>query len=522
MSSKIQGFKDKLGSALMNTGRPAESSIKNKIGSALMNTGRPSELNVKDNIGSALMNNSRAIDERMANASEKVSKVAAKVKLQMSNSSSKIKSSYLKAKNFTKEKFSALSEKISAIVKVVKDFFSPAVRKANKQMALDKLNLQKSEAEYQNAKNEQILKFQKNAQKFVKAIKGFENSDPETNFYVTAKSKYDSAIETFAKDLASLDGKVSRKELLEIYNKAEKKETTRIFADSRYGSDFEKVNKGISIPRFISIILKSEIQSVKDAYRKEINLIAADFIGILTKIENIQDATKFNHKKSETLNELAEDSEYKNIIGKDQKSIAKDLQAAMVKRLGKGKIEKLISDIKSRIYSPKLFNEGVAADIKESSNKISEQIKSLKKNSSDLYDRFEALTDQILAYAKEKQDLLSQVSILTKEKCDIRRKEVEQDVRRINKEKEDIRAQMRRIAEDTERLEQQRPVIINQLRLAHLSNLNARRRELGKLIGLDLKDITTLPAFPILKEKAPVAPVVTPSRWGAFKTRVGL
>ncbi len=40
---------------------------------------------------------------------------------------------------------------------------------------------------------------------------------------------------------------------------------------------------------------------------------------------------------------------------------------------------------------------------------------------------------------------------------------------------------------------EQRPKIIELLSLAYLSDLNAQRRELGKLINKDLEDIITLP-----------------------------
>ncbi len=460
MSSKIQNFKDKIATALMNTGRPVE----------------------------------KKEEERKSKVAEEVSKVAARAKLEMSNTSSKISSASLKAKNFTTEKFSALSEKISAIVKAVRDFFSPAVRKANKQLALDKLELEKSNDEFQNAKNEQILKFTKNTGKFIKAVKGFENSDPETNQYVTAKSKYESAIETFAKDLASLDGKVSRQELLEIYNTAENKETTRIFADSRYGSDFKNVNKSISIPRFISVILASETEATRTAYKKEISGIASKFASALKEVKNIQDATNFNHNKFEAVSKLADNSEYKNVIGKDQKSIAKDLKAEMVKELGgKVAVQKLISKIESRINSPKLFNEGVKADINEIQDKVVAQLTSFNKSIESLDKRLAELADQKAAYAKETQDLLSQVSESSSKECDARRKEVAEHVAKIAIERKDIEAKKERIAQDIKNIKEQKPLIVEQVRLAHLSNLNAQRRELGKAIGSDLKDIDTLP-----------------------------
>ncbi|NGX52226.1 MAG: hypothetical protein KR126chlam5_00522, partial [Candidatus Anoxychlamydiales bacterium] len=287
MSSMVKNLKDKIGSAIMNTGRPVEKKEEAK---------------------------------KTADA-EKVSSVAVGTKLEISRMSS----ASLKAKTFSKEKSSALLEKISAIVKAVRDFFSPAVRKANKQLALEALKATKSNEELQNEKNEQTLKFTKNAKKFVKAVKGFENSDSETNQYVTAKSKYESAVETFAKDLASLDGKVSRKDLLEIYKTAETKETARIFADSRYGSDFKNVNKSISIPKFIDIILVSETKATTDAYKKEISGIADKFAASLKEVKDIQNATKFNFDKFAAVSKLADNSEYKNVIGKDQKSIAKDL-----------------------------------------------------------------------------------------------------------------------------------------------------------------------------------------------------
>ncbi|NGX49215.1 MAG: hypothetical protein K940chlam5_00811 [Candidatus Anoxychlamydiales bacterium] len=482
MSSMIQNFKDKIGTALMNTGRPVE-------------------LSVKDKIGTAIMSNSRSIDEKATKASEKISKVAARAKLEMSNTSSKISSSYLKAKNFTTEKFSALSEKISTIVKAVRDFFSLAVRKANKQLALDKLALEKSNDEFQNARNEQILGFTKNAGKFAKAVIGYENGISESTQNDTAKSKYERAVEAFAKDLASLDGKVSRKELLDIYKAAEPKNYTKIRANDRFGSDFKNINKSMTLGSFIDLILASETKAVRNAYKKEISGIASKFASALKEVKNIQDATNFNHNKFEAVSKLADNSEYKNVIGKDQKSIAKDLNAEMVKELGGKKVvEKLISKIESIISSPKLFNEGVEADINEIQGKVVAQLTSFDDSMKKLDERLQKLADQEAAFAKQNQDLLSSSREPTKQLNAERRKEVLQILAKIDEERKDIEAQKESIAEDIKDVKNQEPLILEQLRFAHLSNLNAQRRELGKAIDSDLKDINTLPVFPALKE----------------------
>ena len=456
MSSMVKNLKDKIGSAIMNTGRPVEKKEEAK---------------------------------KTADA-EKVSSVAVGTKLEISRMSS----ASLKAKTFSKEKSSALLEKISAIVKAVRDFFSPAVRKANKQLALEALKATKSNEELQNEKNEQTLKFTKNAKKFVKAVKGFENSDSETNQYVTAKSKYESAVETFAKDLASLDGKVSRKDLLEIYKTAETKETARIFADSRYGSDFKNVNKSISIPKFIDIILVSETKATTDAYKKEISGIADKFAASLKEVKDIQNATKFNFDKFAAVSKLADNSEYKNVIGKDQKSIAKDLNAAMLKKLGgKAEVQKLISKIESRINSPKLFNAEVKADINEINKKVATQLASFDKKIENFDKRLQELVDQEAAYEKESQTLLSQVKDPSNKKCDARRKEVAEDVVKIAAKRKEIEDQKERIAQNIKDIKEQSPRALDQVRFAHLSDLNAQRRELGKLIGSGLKDIETLP-----------------------------
>ncbi|NGX44049.1 MAG: hypothetical protein K1060chlam3_00207 [Candidatus Anoxychlamydiales bacterium] len=460
MSSMVKNLKDKIGSAIMNTGRPVEKKEEAK---------------------------------KTADA-EKVSSVAAGTKLEIS----RISSASLKAKTFSKEKSSALLEKISAIVKAVRDFFSPAVRKANKQLALEALKATKSNEELQNEKNEQTLKFTKNAGKFVKAVKGFENSDSETNLYVTAKSKYESVVETFAKDLASLDGKVSRNDLLEIYKTAETKETARIFADSRYGSDFETLGKSrgksISIPEFIDIILVSETKATTDAYKKEISGIADKFAASLKEVKDIQNATKFNFDKFAAVSKLADNSEYKNVIGKDQKSIAKDLNAAMLKKLGgKVDVKKLISKIELRINSPKLFNAEVEADIKEINKKVATQLASFDENIENFDKSLQELVDQETVYEKESQTLLSQVKDPSNKKCDARRKEVAEDVVKIAAERKEIEDQKERIAQDIKDIKEQSPRALDQVRFAHLSDLNAQRRELGKLIGSGLKDIETLP-----------------------------
>ncbi len=396
---------------------------------------------------------------------------AAEVVIEKSNEPSRASKALSKVKAFSKQKG-------DAVKKAVKGFF-------NKPKEI------KNERQARQARQQYLASLEKLSNKLYNAIKGFEKRD-SSNINAEEKHKYKLAAEKLFEALKEIN--ISRKEFDEIMLNSEKRKNQMIYVDSRYGSAFKNINKDISYKEFYEILLGSRFSPVKVKYAKEIKNIASNLAQRLRNVKDVQDATKFNHDKFEIVNELAENKEYVNFIGKNAEEITKDLNKAILDKLGgKKAVEKLIKNIEVLMQSPYDFDKGVENDRSQVQKRLLAELKSRNNNISKLNKRLKELDDLEKQFAKEKQDLLSASREPTKAKYAQRREEVAKILEGYDKEREKIKEEKDNIAQEIANINEQKPKILDQLRFAHLSDLNAQRRELGKLIDLDLKDIDKLP-----------------------------
>lgn len=220
--------------------------------------------------------------------------------------------------------------------------------------------------------------------------------------------------------------------------------------------------------------LKNKSGPLLKTYIEEIDSRANTFASLLKKTKKIEDATLFNHNKFKIVYGFSENKEYYNILNKTYNIIDQDLKIAITSKLGgKQVVEKLIQNIEDIIKNSDDFYEGIEAEIKKNENILASELQS--KN------------NDLLTLDKRLKTLDNQKKQFVKEKYDEKRKEIF-DIAKI-----DIEKKKQKIINEIKYIFEQRAKMIKLIPLAYLSNLNAQRRELGKLINKNLEDIITLP-----------------------------
>ncbi|NGX40947.1 MAG: hypothetical protein KR126chlam4_00778 [Candidatus Anoxychlamydiales bacterium] len=401
---------------------------------------------------------------------------AAEAKIEKANEPSKASKALSRVKAFSKEKS-------SAIVKAVKEFFTSSAKKIE-----SKIENKQTEKE----KNTFKSSLSRLSDKVFNAVEKLENIDKKTNAFTKNEQKYQEAIELLFEALSK--GLISKSEFDKIMLSSEKRANRKIYVDSRYGDAFKKVNAKISYKEFYAILLNAKLSPVQKAYAKEMKDVASKFATLHIQVKDINDADKLAHDKSEAIRNLADNKEYKVFIGKDEQTIAKDLKDAIVAKLGGEKaVKKLISNVISLIKSPYDFDLGVVAQRTQKQREVVGELKNRANTIANRNKGLKQLEAQKNAFRKEKQDLLSSVTDPTRQVNADRRKEVANIIAEIDAEIKEINAEKARIAQEIKSINDKKPQVLEQLRFAHLSDLNAQRRELGKLIDSDLNDIKTLP-----------------------------
>lgn len=351
-------------------------------------------------------------------------------------------------------------------------------------------NKQKIEAEREDATRV-------NAYNLYKAVKDFDNLKRKSNLWSTAKGNFDSATKAmikeasdyFKKNRENKTAEAMKKEFAQEMAKASDSGYRVNLLDGRYGLPKEEDDSGVIYETFVEKLVEVEMKKTQAKYSEELKQ-GAKSIAEEYKKANLENSGKIVHKIRVNANELFKNEKYE-ILGKNYLSIIQELTSEIRKLVGDkyinnemNNIDKLVAN-GSRYYSDVSRQQGI---VKKDYDK---QVANIEK-------KLAANSVAMLKNLKEELDLdkvkHSQLEIVrNKNNTKDRIEQAYKTIADIDKRREEIKAEKERLKQERENLLKQKQEKINNLPKEYITQLDARKKAFGYLIGKENLEDLKLP-----------------------------
>ncbi len=351
--------------------------------------------------------------------------------------------------------------------------------------------------EYKKAKN-----IDNHAKELYKAVKEFDDLNPSSNRYVTALERYIKAKQTIQNDLIRLNPADRKAFIRRIASAAKDDPNFRINTnDGRYGVVLEKLKKGASpkgatFEQFVKSIVDIQADQVQVAYDKELKSYAETFADTLKN--DVMMSRKIRHHVNEAAYKMASKKEYR-MLGKGLSDIANDLLGKIKDQLGERYVKREMNKLEGLMVDRYGFWSAVEGFRKTVRKDFDKKFEAKNKLIKDLENQLKNLDDVEAGLAKEKVSLLA-IARKT-DNTPERIQTAEARIAELDAKREEIKAQRDAIGQEIEQLKLEQAQIEGKLGYEYLIDLNARRRELARLLGKeDVKDFE-LPGHPTFGDK---------------------
>jgi len=334
----------------------------------------------------------------------------------------------------------------------------------------------------------------RHAKEFYNVVKEFDDLNPSSNKYVTAKQKYLEAKQAIENDLINLNPADRDTFVKRIVLAAKSDNSFRINTqDERY--DFKLEKSSVTFEEFVKAIVDNKFNDIQVSYDKALTSYAETFADALKKDMPI--SRKINHLINEAAVKIAGDKEYR-LLNKQVPDVVNDLINKIKEKFGEKNIQneiKKTDNLARNRYSFWRFVEGRRNDVrKDYGVKFGEKLNQIN----DLEKLLKDLDDAETGYEREKLSLLGIVRNTNNSKEKIR--DAKYRIAEIDQRRIEINEQKEEKQKEIEKLKLELAESERKLGYEHLIDLNARRKELARLLGQELEDLE-LPEHPTLGDK---------------------
>lgn len=335
------------------------------------------------------------------------------------------------------------------------------------------------------------------AKELYNAIKAFDDLNPLSNKYATAQERFIKAKQVIEQDLVKFNPSDKEAFIRRLALAAKNDSNFRINTDDgRYGVVLDKPN-GATFEDFVRAIVDARSEEIQAKYDVELNNYAQSFAKALKN--DVSMSRKIRHFLNEAAYKMSTNSEYR-ILGKSLMDVSQDLLNAVKAKLGESYLPKEIRKLESLMQDRYGFwsaVDGYRKTVKKEYQKKFEvqedKIKELEKQLKDINDAENGMKKEWLSkweIAREKNNSPEKI-----QKAKARIDELDERRKELNAKKEEIKVEI-------EKLKQEQAETEAKAGNEYLIDLNARRRELARLVGTEDQEDFVLPKHPTYGDKA--------------------
>lgn len=340
------------------------------------------------------------------------------------------------------------------------------------------------------------------AKELFNAVKEFDDLNPLSNKYATAQERFVKAKATIENDLVRLNPS-DKNAFVRRIALAAKDNNFRINTDDgRYGIVLENT-RGATFEEFVSSIVDAQVEQVKVSYDEKINGLSETFAKEF-KNKDIHLSRKIRHLINEAAYKVAGEKEFR-MLGKALPDVSQDLLDAIKDKLGgkyiKNEMKKLESLMKDRYGFWSVidsFRKTKTVEFNKRYDAKNLEIKNLEK-------QLKALDDAEKGMEKEKISLRAIVRKTNNSPEKIQ--DAETRITELDARRKELVEQKDAVRHEIDSIKQEQAEVESVLGYEYLIDLNARRRELARLVGIgqddqenDLVDLE-MPAHPTYGDK---------------------
>jgi len=335
------------------------------------------------------------------------------------------------------------------------------------------------------------------AKELYKAVKAFDDINPASNRYLTAQERYSRAQTKIRDDLIRMNPADRNAFVKRVASAANSDPHFRISTeDGRYGLQIEGKPRGATFTEFVGSLVNSHAEDIQAAYNEEITSYSETFTNVL-KDDNVQNCKQLRHEINRVAYKMSGKKEYR-MLGKSTDDVIQDLHAAVTEKFGARNIRRDISRLEGLMADRYGFwsdvekvRKGIRKDFDKRYKAIDKEIDTLGKEIKDLKDAERGL-------AKKKETHLDYARDLNNSRENLEGSRLE--VVLIDARLAEIKAEKTEKRQVIDQLKNEQAILEGRVGYDHLMNLNAKRRELGKVLGQDLDDLE-LPGHPTFGDK---------------------
>jgi hypothetical protein len=344
--------------------------------------------------------------------------------------------------------------------------------------------------EYKKSKN-----IDEHAKELRDAIAGFDRLDPKSNEFLTAQERYINAKQQLENDLIALSP-ADKDAFIKRIASANSDPNFRIYTnDGRYGVIVDKA-EGATFEEVVKGIVDAQVDHVQVSYDQELNSYA----------ETFSKALKNDVMASTTLRKLIDEASYKmagkkefKLLGKGFAEVSKDLLETIKGKVGEKNLNKEISKLETLMANRYGFwsdVENVRKKVKKDyNNKYNEKAVLI----ADLEKQLKVIADAEAGLAKEqiyKLDYIKKRNGAPEEMA-----KAEERIAQIEEQRADLNAKKEAIKLEIDQLKQKQEEIEKNLGHEYAINLNAKRKELFRLLGKADPEDLAQPELPTTGDK---------------------